>query len=518
MLFKGNWFWALIWIVTFHEVSGQHIVLKEPIPAQEQWAKHAARLEQSWEVMQGRVVQSPSAPQNLPTPSPEAVHQQLMAIQGQFRLDALPQALDFISFFLGPQAKSLEAVLGMAAYHGPMIDRVLTLRKMPLLLRHLPIALSAMNPGAVSEHGASGLWQLNHHVALRYGLVCNQWVDERRDVVKSTKAALHYLGDLHQLYGDWWLAVAAFVTSPPAVNSALSRSGGSKDLRILYGLLPNSLRDYIPAFAAASYVAHYQKALGFSPLSVLSPPASDHISLRIPVGFQTLSEVLKVPEAKLRELNPVCRMEMLPGLDVPVQVCVPAGYGIKFQSLQDSVYAVEGRKAVAIATDPVIPPAEAETNSTNKSTSSSVSASTTPKAAFTPPAGQVPMVYTIQPGDVLGTIAEKHGVGLNQLMAWNGLKSTKIKAGDKLTLYVPKSKSPSISPPNPTPNTPKASAPNPKTTSSGAFVWYTVKPGDNLWAISKKYPGVTDQDIMKLNGISADIKPGMKIKIPTTKP
>jgi membrane-bound lytic murein transglycosylase D len=99
-------------------------------------------------------------------------------------------------------------------------------------------------------------------------------------------------------------------------------------------------------------------------------------------------------------------------------------------------------------------------------------------------------------------------------MAANNLRNANIRAGDVLTIYLPKfTQKPPLGPGPKLPNVEGS----PKNTPTG-FVWYTVKSGDNLWSIARKYPGVTEQDIMRLNGMGDKLQPGMKIKVPTKKP
>ena len=106
--------------------------------------------------------------------------------------------------------------------------------------------------------------------------------------------------------------------------------------------------------------------------------------------------------------------------------------------------------------------------------------------------------YRVRKGDYLGKIAEKYGVGVSQIKRWNGLRSNRLRVGQRLTIH----------PRKPVASTSKA------TTSSSSVKTYTVKSGDSLWSISKKFPGVTVEKIKNWNDISGtNLKPGMKLKI-----
>jgi membrane-bound lytic murein transglycosylase D len=331
-----------------------------------------------------------------------------------------------------------------------------------------------------------------------------------------------YLGDLHKQHGDWLLAVTAFTNGPAALVRAQGRAGGRTDFFSLYPHLPNAARDYVPAFVAACYLAHQAQSLGIQTLAVQRPANPDRIQLEQPLGFKSVAKVLKIPEDQLRGLNPVCRLEYIPGLNVPVQLCLPHGYGAKFAAMRDSIYAVQAvfdqeKAAEKLEFKDNSADEPAGTSDEDPAQGGAVNAGDEERAnAFTPPPGTVPIQYTIQPGDNLGKIAQDHGVTVAQLMAANGLKNHNIKAGHRLTVYVPKSKAttPKL---GPGPKLPPSEG-GPKSGSADAFTWYTVQPGDNLWLISRKYPGVTDREIMELNGIGDKIQPGMKIKIPNKKP
>jgi membrane-bound lytic murein transglycosylase D len=144
----------------------------------------------------------------------------------------------------------------------------------------------------------------------------------------------------------------------------------------------------------------------------------------------------------------------------------------------------------------------------SSSSSSSSSASTSSAASSSPAPVQngEKITYTVKSGDVLGRIAEKHGVGLSELKKWNGLTTNDIKVGQKLVIYAKGSSPASSAGAAPSGN----SAAGAKGSST-----YTVKSGDSFYSIAKNYPGVSAQNIMDHNGMKAsDLRPGMTIKIP----
>ena len=125
--------------------------------------------------------------------------------------------------------------------------------------KYLPVIESALNPKAISRAGANGLWQFMFNTGRQLGLEISSFVDERRDPVKSTEAAVKYLWQLYQTYNDWYLAIAAYNCGPGNLDRAIKRSGGKRSFWEIYYYLPRETRGYVPAFVAASYVMNYYK-------------------------------------------------------------------------------------------------------------------------------------------------------------------------------------------------------------------------------------------------------------------
>jgi membrane-bound lytic murein transglycosylase D len=534
--------WLLTWCgLLLLPVLGmaQAVPASDPLPVETQLNLHLQDLERAWEVMQARSVQpsQPAAPRIRELPADDLIQAQLSRIQGEFSFELTPKVKAFIEFFVLRHADGLDAMLGMASTYRPTFERALQAAQLPMNLRHLPMALSAMNVCAVAQDGGAGLWQLNFHAAIRYGLICDQAIDERRDLLRSTTAALNYLRDLQVQSGDWMLTLAAYTCGPGGLARARLRSGGKNTFAELYPFLPSHSRDYVPAFVAACYVAYYAEEMGLKGLPIPGNGIVDRIQLSAPLGFRPVARALKLSESQLRALNPACRMEYIPGSTVPVMLCLPRGYGAQFTQLRDSIYALHARdelakqppKPAVVAVDD---DADGDDGDPAEGPAVRIERET---PAWTPPAGTVPIPYIIRTGDNLGAISQTFGVPLSQLMAANGLNSHKIKAGDPLTIHVPKAKvkelqllaqggvipstlpKQEVTPAKPVPGKPVPIKPTPPA-KQAAYELYTVKSGDNLWLIAKRFPGLTEKDIMAYNGITEKIQPGLVLKIPKKKP
>ena len=149
--------------------------------------------------------------------------------------------------------------------------------QLPLELKYLPIIESALNPKAVSRAGAAGLWQFMIGTGKQYGLQVNSLVDERRDPIKASYAAAHYLSDLYKIFGDWNLVIAAYNCGPENINKAIRRNNGEKDYWQIYPYLPKETRGYVPAFIAANYIMTYYSLHNICPMGTRLPAKTDTV-------------------------------------------------------------------------------------------------------------------------------------------------------------------------------------------------------------------------------------------------
>jgi membrane-bound lytic murein transglycosylase D len=498
----------------------QPISTRHRLNAQAQLILHMDGLESSWEVMNARANEPNKglSPAPLPLPADDQLSREMRMTLGEVKLDLSPRIKDFIQFFSQQRRSSTEAMMGVSNIYAPVIERKLAEMQLPPAFAYLPAALSAYHLRATSENGNAGLWQLNYYVAVRQGLICNATVDERRDLYKSTRAALNHLNDLNRLYSDWALSLVAYTCSPASISRARERAGARANFEQMYPFLPEGQRDFVPAFAAVAYVMTHAKQLGMKQLAMEVMPLPDRIQLQEPLRFTHVANALGIPEDQLRNMNPVCRTEIIPGIGMPVQLCLPKGYGPRFAELKDSIYTLQLRKD--LETKRLEPKPEATSAETNVAPKPEPVKPAAPKP-YAPPTGTMPLIYTIKSGDNVGLIAQWHGITVKDLREMNGLTSDRIQAGDKLKIYVPKADLSRLARVETMTFAEKqamvgaTAQPQPKVQPAPAgHTLYTVKSGDNLWLIAKKYPGVTTEAIMKANGVGTKLQPGMQLKIP----
>jgi len=159
----------------------------------------------------------------------------------------------FVKKYIAKDRHGTELLLGRQTMYFPIFEKYIQEFGLPKELKNIPIIESSLNPKAESQVGARGLWQFMPATARQYGLVINDYVDERCDPVKSTKAALTFLKDLHDRYGDWKLAIAAYNCGPGRVNKAIRRSN-KFNFEGIKKYLPKETRNYVAKFIATSYV------------------------------------------------------------------------------------------------------------------------------------------------------------------------------------------------------------------------------------------------------------------------
>lgn len=196
-------------------------------------------------------------------------------------------------------------MLGRVSMYFPLIEEELKKRNLPNDLKYLTIIESGLKPHATSRVGAAGLWQFMRRTARGQGLKVTSTIDERRDVHKSTSAALDYLEELHGRFGDWTLALAAYNCGPGNVRKAIRRSGGKTDFWDILPYLPKETRNYIPKFIAMSYTMQYYYMHDISPQYVDSDlvyTASAKVFDR--VSLKDIADKYEIDLQTVKLLNP----------------------------------------------------------------------------------------------------------------------------------------------------------------------------------------------------------------------
>lgn len=407
----------------------------------------------------------------------------------------------YLLYYFSQKTAKCPTLFSLLKYYEPTISKNLTENELPQELKLLPTVLSAFNPNSNNKIGGIGYWHLNYPQAVKYGLVVNDLVDERKDFEKSTKAASLYIKDLHEKYNNWELTLTAYSSGVVTVEKLLKRHN-AKTYKEIYPYLPEATKDLVQAFVAINYVYNYDTygAVTLNPII-----EADTVEIQRKLKFEAVNHVIKTTDKDFMFLNPILNKTLFPS---NFTAYFPKGKGEKFTEFKDSIYFYQDSVMLKPKTE---------------------------EPDFVIPKEGEPYVYTVRSGDVLGLIADRNNVRVSQLQAWNNLNGTRINIGQKLTIYGPSKKvkveskkleagsqklkeksnqakiqgTQVTSKKNPITNKPNTQHSSPKT-----LEVYTVKSGDNLWIIAKKYSGVSAQNLMDFNGIDGNLKVGQKIKIP----
>ena len=355
------------------------------------------------------------------------------------RLKRLPTVMEmpynevvqkFIDRYAGRLRHSVSYMLGASNFYMPIFEEALEAYGLPLELKYLPIIESALNPKAVSRVGATGLWQFMLVTGKQYGLEVNSLVDERRDPVKASYAAAHYLSDLYKIFGDWSLVIASYNCGPGNINKAIHRAGGVKDYWQIYPYLPRETRGYVPAFIAANYIMTYYSDHNICALRTQLPAQTDTVVVNRNVHLSQIADVLGIDINVLRTLNPEYRRDIVPGTTKPSAIKMAMADVTRFIDSQDSIYNYNASELL-LKRDEVYVNDDIPTFTTNKkgrrgrTTASRRTRHTRGKAA----SGRN---VTIRRGDTLSEIARRNGTTVAKLRKLNGIRGNNIQAGKKL--------------------------------------------------------------------------------------
>ncbi len=229
-----------------------------------------------------------------------------------------------VQFFSSHIRDRFEMWLGRLERHRPMVERIFTEFNLPVDLVFLSLVESGFSTNAVSRAKAVGPWQFIKSTAKAYDLRVDNWIDERRDPVKSTIAAARYLRDLYQLFGSWPLAMAAYNAGERKVGRALVRAQADDfwDLTDTK-LLKRETKEYVPRFLAAALIAKDPARFGLAVPSQI-PVEYDEVVVTRPIHLRTAALASGASYEELKTLNPELRKDLTPP-DPAYHLKVPAG-------------------------------------------------------------------------------------------------------------------------------------------------------------------------------------------------
>lgn len=427
----------------------------------------------------------------------------------------------FVEYFIYKKPEFTQRMMEQKDLYFPIYEKALARHKMPDELKYLSMIESGLNPRIISYAGAGGLWQFMRATGREFGLRQDAYIDERFDPEKSTEAACRYLRQLHNIFGDWEMALAAYNTGPGNVKRAMRRSGGTTFWTI-YNALPKQTRSYVPQFVAIMYMMHYGEDHGIIPQNIEYPMVADTLHINGFLDLATFASLSGVTMEEIQKLNPQIINTVLP------------------DHTRNFVLKVPSQKFAIM-----IPDRLAILDSASKRTAPAVLLASGDNDDFD--YAQKRVTHTVRSGETLTLIARKYGVSIAEIKSWNRIKGTNLLRGQRLTIV----REVKVAAPRPVetntvvaqsttdvnkeekkaattlattaevvvaeakdteePVEVKAKVTKPTVAVKSAV--HVVRRGETLTAISQRY-GVGVSDLKELNGLSSDnLSLGQKLKV-----
>ena len=333
---------------------------------------------------------------------------------------------------------------------------------MPENLAWLAFIESEFKARALSRARALGLWQFIASTGYRYGLTRDRWVDQRMDFVKATDAAIAYLHDLHELFGDWNTALAAYNSGEGRVSRIINRQRNDfmDDFWDLYIQLPSETARYVPRFHAVLQIVSDPQKFGFTDLPEPKPPLVwDSVLVARQMKLSDIAARLGVATEDLEALNPHLRSWITPEYEFALRV--PKGRGQQMAALVESVPETKA---------PELPEY---------------------------------VIHRVRRGETLSQIADQYRTSVQAIQMVNNIRNSRlIRDGQRLRVPTRAARS------NP--------RPQPTVTPDGSKI-HVVQAGDTLWDLSQRYNATVPQ-LRQWNGLSSyqDIYPGQKLVVGTS--
>jgi peptidoglycan lytic transglycosylase D len=383
-------------------------------------------------------------------------------------LEINPRVQYWLDVFTGRERDRFALYLSRQGRFVDMIESKLSERGLPPELIYLAMIESGFSPIARSKARAVGMWQFIAGTARIEGLEVSEYLDERRDVERSTDAAINHLERLHNRFGSWYLAAAAYNSGEGRVSRAMNRRAkgedGSDELfwKIHEGL-PRETRDYVPKLIAATIIGRNREQFGFGDVIPLAPEPVDRVMVDDAADLDVIAKAAGVPASVVAEMNPHLPRQVTPP-NRETEVFLPEGTADQFQvafakipaadrvrflehtvrkgetlsqiarrygssvSLIQQTNGLRSANRLSIGQRLRIPRGTGLHATTVVATSQAARVATRPTATG-------PITYHVKRGDTLWAIARRHGVSTAELMEWNSLNSRSIlKPGDRLII------------------------------------------------------------------------------------
>jgi len=460
-------------------------------------------------------------------------HRPPLQYTGDISLEQNPRVDKLVAYYSGPARTMFGHWLERAGKHIPRIQMVFASEGLPLDLAYLAMIESGFNEKAYSWANAAGPWQFIASTGRIYGLEDNWWVDERRDIEKSTRAAAQFLNYLKDRFdGNWYLAIAAYNAGGGKVRRAV-RDADSRDFWTLAEgkVLQDETKNYVPKLLAALTIVRDLDAYGFAELDFEHQPKYEFISLPTSTDLEVVADLSGSDYEDLKALNPELKRWCTPPGVRDYQLRVPSGRAEPFRvayaelpvadraryhrhkiaagdnlrtlatkyriQVEDiiSLNDIKDPRALRIGTNLILPLREGFTKLPIDEMVDDYQRSRR-------------QLYTVRSGDSLWKIAQRFSVSQKELRVWNRLGwSNMLRPGQVLAVSTRGQKK------IPARKLAKKAGPSRE-------MVYQVRSGDTLWGIGRQFDVATHQ-IRRWNDLKQKhiLQPGQKLTlhVPTTR-
>jgi membrane-bound lytic murein transglycosylase D len=473
----------------------------------------------------------------------------------------------YLDFFSGKHRKSFALWLSRSGRYLPMIHEHLRAAGLPEDLVYLAMIESGFNERAYSRARAVGVWQFIKPTGRNYGLRINGYVDERRDPIKSTQAAVSYLSELYNEFDSWYLAVAAYNAGEGKIRRAIKKYKTTDFWEIAQGrYLKLETKRYVPKLIAAIMIAKEPEKYGFDNI-VFEPPLA-YETVKVPrwTSIKAVALASDLDPAELKKYNNELRKDFTPpdrtsyAFKVPqgkktdveknlprVQAVVSTGFKthkVKKNETLNSICRRYGLTKTVVLKSNNLRSAGLQPGQRLRIPYQTVKYEMLPEGrvakgylAAEADSGNF-VLHKVRPGETVYELSRLYSVPIHLIAAWNDINDiSRIRAGQQLVFYVQggDAKVASLSSGNNSSVLQFTPASNKEAVkdvvvkpqqaqiqlasvkedlhNSGSGKYYVVKDGDSLWGIARKFK-LNSRELQQLNGLATNvIYPGDRLMV-----
>lgn len=321
----------------------------------------------------------------------------------------------FINDYINNPKQTAEA-LGRYLHHKPFIDSVFKTNKIPTQVGLFILAASNADIFYEDENSNIGPWAMQYRLARMYGLKMNTYVDERRDFESTTKISAKYLKELFLIYNSWPMAFAAYSSSTLTVNKFIRKAGNNFNYWEMYDSMPQAAKDIVPAFVASAYIYYYHKDHNITPEPYITIQY-DTVRFKDWMSFDVMAPALRTTVPVLQTLNPIFKKGVIPLSAKPYVVKLPVRSKPWFRDLDTLTFKPYNSNPYVEEV-----PELADKNLPKPKNGGQV---------FT---GGDTVYHVVSRGEGLGIIAQRYGVKVDEIRAWNNIKGYMIHPKQKLMI------------------------------------------------------------------------------------